>query len=84
MKFHAPLVAFSLVASLSAAEVPKVFAGLFEQDVPVKGQIGVMMPPPERTFRTLQMSWYPGQFGEVWGEDGPWLRMFRNARKSLG
>lgn len=47
MKFHIPLVAFSLVASLSAAEVPKVFAGLFEQDIPVKGQIGVVMPPPE-------------------------------------
>jgi hypothetical protein len=47
MKFHAPLAAFSLVASLSAAEVPKIFAGLFEQDIPVKGQIGVVMPPPE-------------------------------------
>ena len=47
MKFHAPLVAFSLVASLPAAEVPKVFAGLFEQDVPKKAAIGVVMPPPE-------------------------------------
>lgn len=47
MKFHAPLIAVSLVASLSAAEVPKIFAGFFEQDVPVKGQIGIVMPPPE-------------------------------------
>lgn len=47
MKFHAPLVAVSLVASLSAAEVPKIFAGYFAQDVPVKGQIGIVMPPPE-------------------------------------
>ena len=47
MKFHAPLLALSLVASLPAAEVPKVFAGLFEKDIAVKGQIGVVMPPPE-------------------------------------
>ena len=47
MKFHAPLVAISLVASLSAAEVPKIFAGYFEQDVPVRGQIGVVLPPSE-------------------------------------
>ena len=45
MKFHLPIIAFSLVASLSA-QVPKVFAGLFEQDIPVKGQVGVVMPPP--------------------------------------
>jgi hypothetical protein len=47
MKFHAPLVAVSFVSSLSAAEVPKAFAGLFEQDIPKKGAIGVVMPPPE-------------------------------------
>lgn len=47
MKFLVPLVAVSLVASLSAAEVPKIFAGLFAQDVPVKGQVGVVLPPPE-------------------------------------
>ncbi|MBK1817924.1 hypothetical protein JIN84_20045 [Luteolibacter yonseiensis] len=47
MKYHAPFVAISLVASLSAAEVPKIFAGLFEQEVPVKAQIGVVMPPKE-------------------------------------
>jgi len=28
----------------------------------------------------VQISWYPA----AWGEDGPWLRMFRNARKQLG
>ncbi|MGC8086694.1 hypothetical protein ACP3XF_31395, partial [Escherichia coli] len=25
-------------------------------------------------------SWHP----ENWGEDGPWMRIFRNARKQLG
>jgi len=39
-----PLAA-SLIANLSAAEVPKIFAGLLDKDVPVRGQIGVVMPP---------------------------------------
>ncbi len=47
MKFPLPLAAFCLINQLSTAEVPKIFAGLFERDVPVKGQIGVVMPPPE-------------------------------------
>ncbi len=45
-----------------------------------EGRFTIMMPHPERIFRTLQMSWHP----DTWGEDGPWLRMFRNARKWLG
>ncbi len=44
------------------------------------GRFTIMMPHPERVFRTVQHSWHPG----VWGEDGPWLRMFRNARRWLG
>jgi len=41
------------------------------------GRFTIMMPHPERLFRTSQYSWAP----DAWGEDGPWLRMFRNARK---
>ncbi len=41
-----PLAA-AMVAHLSAAETPAVFAGLFEKDVPIRAQIGVVMPPPE-------------------------------------
>lgn len=44
------------------------------------GRVTAMMPHPERVFRTAQLSWHPRQ----WGEDSPWLRMFRNARKWLG
>ena len=44
------------------------------------GRATLMMPHPERVFRTLQMSWHP----ESWGEDSPWLRMFRNARAWVG
>ncbi len=44
------------------------------------GRTTILMPHPERVFRTVQFSWYPdGQ-----GEDGPWLRLFRNARAWLG
>jgi phosphoribosylformylglycinamidine synthase len=44
------------------------------------GRFSVMMPHAERVFRTVQHSWAP----EGWGEDGPWMRMFRNARKWVG
>ena len=44
------------------------------------GRFTVLMPHPERVFRTVQMSWHP----EGWGEDSPWMRMFRNARVWLG
>ncbi len=41
------------------------------------GRFTIMMPHPERCFRSVQMSWAPDSLGE----DSPWLRMFRNARK---
>ncbi len=44
------------------------------------GRVTIMMPHPERVFRSVQNSWHPAE----WGEDGPWLRMFRNARKAVG
>jgi phosphoribosylformylglycinamidine synthase len=31
-------------------------------------------------FRSIQMSWRDSS----WGEDSPWMKMFRNARKQLG
>ncbi|CAM3726438.1 phosphoribosylformylglycinamidine synthase [Rahnella victoriana] len=46
----------------------------------LSGRVTVMMPHPERVFRTVSNSWHP----EEWGEDSPWMRMFRNARKQLG
>ena len=47
MKFHAPLVAVSLIVSLCAAEVPTVFAGLLEPGVAKRGQIGMVVPPQD-------------------------------------
>ena len=44
------------------------------------GRFTIMMPHPERIFRSLQNSWR----AEEWGEDSPWMRMFRNARVWVG
>jgi phosphoribosylformylglycinamidine synthase len=46
----------------------------------VDGRFTIMMPHPERVFRAVQHSWHP----DGWGDDGPWLRMFRNARVWVG
>lgn len=40
------------------------------------GRITIMMPHPERIFRTVTNSWHP----DGWGEDAAWMRIFRNAR----
>jgi phosphoribosylformylglycinamidine synthase len=42
----------------------------------VDGRVTSVMPHPERVFRTVQNSWAPRE----WGEDGGWMRLFRNAR----
>jgi phosphoribosylformylglycinamidine synthase len=55
---------------------PKGITGLTTPD----GRFTIMMPHPERVFRAVQHSWKP----DDWREDGPWLRMFRNARKWVG
>ncbi len=52
---------------------PQGITGLTTDD----GRFTILMPHPERLFRTVQNSWYPS----AWQEDGPWLRMFRNARR---
>jgi phosphoribosylformylglycinamidine synthase len=44
------------------------------------GRFTIVMPHPERVRRTLQMSWQPPGLGE----DSPWMRIFRNARRWLG
>ena len=44
------------------------------------GRFTILMPHPERVFRSVQNSWHP----ESWGEEGAWLRMFRNARRRVG
>jgi phosphoribosylformylglycinamidine synthase len=55
---------------------PDAIAGLTNED----GRVTILMPHPERVHRTVQCSWHPDE----WGEDGPWMRMFRNARVWVG
>jgi phosphoribosylformylglycinamidine synthase len=55
---------------------PQGIAGLTNED----GRVTILMPHPERVYRTVQHSWHPYE----WGEDGPWMRMFRNARVWVG
>ncbi|MBU3615301.1 phosphoribosylformylglycinamidine synthase [Polynucleobacter sp. Latsch14-2] len=45
------------------------------------GRFTVMMPHPERVFRSVQMSWCPPEWLNIEGGASPWLRLFRNARR---
>jgi phosphoribosylformylglycinamidine synthase len=54
---------------------PLGLAGVCSDD----GRVTAVMPHPERVFRSVQNSWSPKE----WGEDGGWLRLFRNARVFL-
>ena len=74
MKRYVTLVLISLTASLSAAEVPKIFAGLFEQDLPVKGQIGAVLPPPE-------IDKYVAKVEAAARKDPKWFREFSSKSK---
>ncbi len=44
------------------------------------GRVTIIMPHPERAFRSVQNSWHP----EDWKEDAPTMRLFRNARLWVG
>jgi phosphoribosylformylglycinamidine synthase len=44
------------------------------------GRVTILMPHPERVFRTAQMSWAPPE----WGPDSPWMQFFWNAREWVG
>ncbi len=55
---------------------PRGLAGLTAAD----GRVLVTMPHPERVFRAVTNAWVDPS----WGDDGPWMRLFRNARVALG
>ncbi len=55
---------------------PQGLTGVTTED----GRVTIMMPHPERLFRRSQHSWYP----DGAGENGPWLRIFQNARTWIG
>jgi phosphoribosylformylglycinamidine synthase len=55
---------------------PRGITGLTTPD----GRFTIVMPHPERVFRSVQMSWAP----DGMAEDSPWMRIFRNARAWVG
>ncbi len=57
---------------------PEGITGLTTAD----GRVTIMMPHPERAFRRVQLSYAPPALPR--GEEGPWLRMFQNARTFVG
>ncbi|USD39825.1 phosphoribosylformylglycinamidine synthase [Ferrimonas sp. SCSIO 43195] len=71
---HQGLIASAYPANPNGS--PAGITGLTTTD----GKVTIMMPHPERVFRTVANSWHPDE----WGEDSPWMRMFRNARVALG
>ncbi|SCV05905.1 LANO_0H17766g1_1 [Lachancea nothofagi CBS 11611] len=48
------------------------------------GRVLAMMPHPERVCRLEANSWYPEEKYDEWQGYGPWIRMFRSARKWVG
>ncbi len=57
---------------------PQGIAGITTTD----GRVTIMMPHPERVFRTAQMSWCPDDWKD--SELSGWYRLFAGARKALG
>lgn len=51
---------------------PSGVTGFVNED----GRILILMPHPERSFRTDQYSWHPAD----WGDTSPWMRLFQNVR----
>ena len=57
---------------------PQGIAGITNAD----GRVTIMMPHPERVYRTAQMSWCPEEWKAF--DLGGWYRLFAAARKVLG
>jgi phosphoribosylformylglycinamidine synthase len=55
---------------------PNGITGLTNED----GRFTVLMPHPERVFRSVQMSWTPDNWLKDDLDLSPWMRMFQNAR----
>jgi len=59
---------------------PRGIAGVITPN----GRVLALMPHPERVIMKEACSWYPSSEAESWGEFGPWLQIFRSARKWVG
>jgi phosphoribosylformylglycinamidine synthase len=59
---------------------PGGVAGVSSRD----GRFVAMMPHPERTIVAGVNSYIPPKATEEWGEFGPWIRIFKSARRWVG
>ncbi|MHA7841211.1 MAG: phosphoribosylformylglycinamidine synthase [Gammaproteobacteria bacterium] len=59
---------------------PQGITGLCSTD----GRVTVLMPHPERIFRTVQWSWTPEEWRNEEMAYSPWMRMFWNIRRKYG
>ena len=59
---------------------PQGIAGVRTPD----GRVLAMMPHPERTILKEAVSYAPTNQSKDWGEFGPWVRMFKSARRWVG
>lgn len=59
---------------------PAGIAGISSEN----GRVLAMMPHPERVTRREANSWYPADQAKEWEGYGPWIRLFRSARKWVG
>lgn len=59
---------------------PEGVAGVRSLD----GRVLALMPHPERTIMVDVGSYVPKERIEEWGEFGPWVRMFKSARRWVG
>lgn len=48
------------------------------------GRVLALMPHPERNALADSASWVPSEQVDEWGEFGPWIRMFKSARRWVG
>jgi phosphoribosylformylglycinamidine synthase len=59
---------------------PEGIAGVRSKD----GRVLALMPHPERTIMADVGSYVPTELAKEWGEFGPWVRMFKSARRWVG
>jgi hypothetical protein len=74
MKAIVPFITALLAASLNAAEVPKVFQGLMQAGVPLRGQRGMVVPPAE-------INKYEAKMKAAVRKNPEWIREYSAASK---